>query len=518
MEPESFKPVNGGPKYSYQPSSPFDQTSSIFSQDRPILSNDNGSAIMIRKLPSNTSNEALRSLLIFTKDLISVELVPSHFADDSNHLTAIARFHTSTAANEARSLLNGKPNTIGNAEMIVDVVSLSPGGTYGPRRNTMEQRSPDSINGGSGNQLTRQSSKFNDTFQALDRVSPPRVQSFNGGELPNKMFSPQSPIGQPLERQRVSGKSVIEDGEDDETGKLLNDPVAFVQNDMAANMSGQTRRPTVPSIPTRYASMGINSPGMVSPSGTGLTSPRGPMPSPTPFGPPGIPSMGSNQNYQVQNSQYMQRYSNPPANPADQNPPCNTLYVGNLPVDTSEDELKSLFSKQRGYRRLCFRAKNNGPMCFVEFEDITAATKALDELYGRQLTNSTKGGIRLSFSKNPLGVRAGQPVPAGLPSPMSPTSPMSGMNGIGVRSFTGVNRPPPGLTGPPGLINANGANMNGLTGMGSPHNLSLNGAFNSPSSPTGPFGMSGMRSPTMSSVSGGWDGYQRGFHDYLAER
>ncbi|KAL7665666.1 RRM domain-containing protein [[Candida] zeylanoides] len=111
----------------------------------------------------------------------------------------------------------------------------------------------------------------------------------------------------------------------------------------------------------------------------------------------------------------------PPANPADQNPPCNTLYVGNLPPDATEVELRALFSPQKGFRRLSFRTKtqsqsnpnanshNHGPMCFVEFEDVAHATRALAELYGRALprpggTNG-KGGIRLSFSKNPLGVR-----------------------------------------------------------------------------------------------------------------
>ncbi|CAG8461148.1 7193_t:CDS:2 [Paraglomus occultum] len=93
-------------------------------------------------------------------------------------------------------------------------------------------------------------------------------------------------------------------------------------------------------------------------------------------------------------------------NPADQNPPCNTLYVGNLPMNTSEEELKQLFSKCPGYKRMCFRTKQNGPMCFVEFEDVHYATQAMTELYGNPLSNSVKGGIRLSFSKNPLGVRS----------------------------------------------------------------------------------------------------------------
>ncbi|MCP8717121.1 MAG: hypothetical protein M5E90_06850 [Asgard group archaeon] len=112
----------------------------------------------------------------------------------------------------------------------------------------------------------------------------------------------------------------------------------------------------------------------------------------------------------------------PPANPADQNPPCNTLYVGNLPPDATEAELRTLFSPQKGFRRLSFRTKNqsstngsgstshnHGPMCFVEFEDVAHATRALAELYGSALPRPNggngKGGIRLSFSKNPLGVR-----------------------------------------------------------------------------------------------------------------
>lgn len=95
----------------------------------------------------------------------------------------------------------------------------------------------------------------------------------------------------------------------------------------------------------------------------------------------------------------------PAQNNIDQNPPCNTLYVGNLPLNTNEEELRMMFSKCPGYKRLSFRTKSNGPMCFVEFEDIQYATIALQELHGNPLSNSVKGGIRLSFSKNPLGVR-----------------------------------------------------------------------------------------------------------------
>ncbi|KAI8982775.1 hypothetical protein BD414DRAFT_418922 [Trametes punicea] len=100
---------------------------------------------------------------------------------------------------------------------------------------------------------------------------------------------------------------------------------------------------------------------------------------------------------------------------SDHNPPINTLYVGNLPTSSSpggytlsflEDRLRDLFSKQPGYRKLCFRQKSNGPMCFVEFENVEYATKALNDLYGDTLNGLVRnGGIRLSYSKNPLGVR-----------------------------------------------------------------------------------------------------------------
>ncbi|KAI9366385.1 hypothetical protein BD770DRAFT_311575 [Pilaira anomala] len=92
-------------------------------------------------------------------------------------------------------------------------------------------------------------------------------------------------------------------------------------------------------------------------------------------------------------------------NSANQNPPCNTLYVGNLPPSTNEDELRLLFEKCEGYKRMCFRNKPQGPMCFVEFEGVEYAAHAMNEHQGHLLSNSIKGGIRLSFSKNPLFIK-----------------------------------------------------------------------------------------------------------------
>jgi hypothetical protein len=105
---------------------------------------------------------------------------------------------------------------------------------------------------------------------------------------------------------------------------------------------------------------------------------------------------------QRSNSVMMQPTS---TNLADQNPPCNTLYVGNLPSNTIEDELRQLFSKCTGYKRMYFRTKPQGPMCFVEFDDVIYASQTMSDLQGQALSNSLKGGIRLSFSKNPLFIK-----------------------------------------------------------------------------------------------------------------
>jgi hypothetical protein len=267
------------------------------------------------------------------------------------------------------------------------------------------------------------------------------------------------------ERTRITGKSVINDSvDDDETGELLKDPVAYAEN----GPSAQARRPTNPQIPiSRMAGLSLNTNSAAGPASlnsfatpTALTS----MSHANPMSPT-LTNGGPPVNYQL-GSQHYQRHNFPPVNPADQNPPCNTLYVGNLPIDTSEDELKAMFSKQRGYKRLCFRTKQNGPMCFVEFEDVSFATKALHELYGHPLHNSIKGGIRLSFSKNPLGVRSGQGMSS--PGPQNVPGVMQGMNGAmlggAVSTFSTASGPPPGLSAPPGL----GPNRMRYTGAMSP--------------------------------------------------
>lgn len=427
-----------------------------------------GTAILMRKLPRNTSREELRSMLLFAKDLKEADFVPNDSDEDRGFLTAVARFRSAAAAAEAQIMLDGKPNTAGQATMIIEILCASSGTSLG-RRNTVENSAPrinaNSIAPPSHPQLPRQSSRFGGTFQSMERISPPSVDappsrdlsSSDGSSHLQTIFSPQSPLGNGVpEHSRISGKSVInQDGNDDDTGELLKDPVAYMNNDHSKPTSTLSRRSTNPQLPvSRFSNLSLNT-NMTSPPPPGYTSPRSNinMHTPTSAMSPTMGGMGPNTGYQT-NHQYP-RHNYPPVNPADQNPPCNTLYVGNLPIDTSEDELKAMFSKQRGYKRLCFRTKQNGPMCFVEFEDVSFATKTLNELYGVQLHNSVKGGIRLSFSKNPLGVRAGQQGSVNPATPLSPQGPMPTSGGsLGPMSpggFSTAHGPPPGLSVPPGL-------------------------------------------------------------------
>ena len=455
-------------------------------------------ALLIRMLPRHTTLESLNAMLLFAKDFVGAHFLPADLQQDQGYASAVARFQSYPAAHEVKNLLNGKQKNPNEPPLCVEMIQYPSGGGLGNRGNKSGMaynRVNSSSSTGSSNGQSRQPSRYNGTFQNVERISPPNgVSGFNNGASlsptdgpPPSYFSPQSPAGQAMgDRQRVSGKDVIrEDGIDDEPGDLLNDPVGFARNDSLGQLS---RHPTNPQLPLgQFSNLSLNTNPATSPPLSGYTSPGSNMPLQSPISAMSPSNMGPNTPYQMA-TQYHPRSHYPPVNPADQNPPCNTLYVGNLPLNTSEDELKTIFSKQRGYKRLCFRTKTAGPMCFVEFEDITFATKALHELYGHCLHNSAKSGIRLSFSKNPLGVRNGQPGGMGPPTPLSPSGPMPGMNGLGITPFSTANGPPPGLTAPPGL-NSPATEMNGMI---------------SPTTIGGPFGMDmslGLRSGAISPYS-----------------
>jgi hypothetical protein len=435
-------------------------------------------SVLIRRLPVNTTEDALRSMVVWSKEFTDAEVLSQEKSEDAGFRSAVLHFKSHTGALEAKTMLDGKPNIANDAKMIVEILYGSPTTSRRFTVDTTVNAGPSSTTSStasSAGPTPRQSSRFNGSFSTAQRVSPTNNNgNYANNELPNpessvhyqSLFSPQSPIGNHLnDRTRITGKSLINNDsvDDDETGELLKDPVAYAENGAA---SIQARRPTNPQIPinARMAGLSLTTSNTAGPTPLSSYTPQPTLPSMPHANAMSPVSMngGPPANYQL-GSQHYQRHNFPPVNPADQNPPCNTLYVGNLPIDTSEDELKAMFSKQRGYKRLCFRTKQNGPMCFVEFEDVSFATKALHELYGHPLHNSVKGGIRLSFSKNPLGVRSGPGMVASGPANISGV--MSSMNGVMVGghggNFSTANGPPPGLSAPPGL----GPNRMGYTGI-----------------------------------------------------
>jgi hypothetical protein len=386
-------------------------------------------------------------MLVWSQELVEVELLPVEKSTDQGYLTALLKFRTMAGAQDAKRLLDGCSNTSGE-KMIVEILGDDPPVTH--------QQPAEPVHNG--------------VFQPLESISPQTTNVYPGHELPQteanlqRIFSSQSPIGNHLtEPGRVTGKSLIaNDSFDDnyDTPNLVDDALSYV------NAPRRATAPTVPINGLTALSLNTNMPPSAPSSlpqyGSGLSAQSGPM------SPSGKGAFG----YQAPNQSPFGRMNYPHANTADQNPPCNTLYVGNLPMDTAEEELKTLFSKQRGYKRLCFRTKGNGPMCFVEFEDIPFASKALTELYGKLLSNSNKGGIRLSFSKNPLGVRAGQ-----NPAHANPGA-LGGMNGNlagSVNAFGSANRPAPGP--PPGLPQPMLGNGRGPFHGAAPMNPSPAGSF-----------------------------------------
>lgn len=465
------------PTYSHPIPSHFDRDSAMSGGSRTQYSSSPSSFALLRRLPLDTSEHTVRLMTTFSKELTDIQILPEDQSEDPGFRSALLRFKSPAGAQEAKNMLDGRSHSGSSAPMIVEVGNVGPASNWMYSLDTAVPNAPSTNTSSATSSTTssRQPSRFNGSFQPLERVSPPMNGIYGSGELANSepthyhnLFTSQSPIGTHLERTRMSGKTLINnDGpDDDETGELLKDPVAYAEH-------AQQRRANVPHpLASRMASLSLHTSGASGP------------PAMHTFGHPNMPSMPAHSNVVSPTSaigsgaNFNSRYRGnnlPPANPADQNPPCNTLYVGNLPIDTAEEELKALFSKQRGYKRLCFRTKQNGPMCFVEFEDVTFATKALTELYGCPLHNSVKGGIRLSFSKNPLGVRSGQ-----APS-QTPSGNMPGMNGMmsgTANGFAAANGPPPGLGAPPGL-NTNRLAFSGNNGVGGSYAA---GGFSSPAS------------------------------------
>lgn len=87
------------------------------------------------------------------------------------------------------------------------------------------------------------------------------------------------------------------------------------------------------------------------------------------------------------------------------NLPCTTLFVANLEKGCTEQQLREIFARTNGFRRLKIHDKGSGsPVCFVEYQDVQTAILAKHFLTGTIMPPGEKaGGIRIEFAKSKMG-------------------------------------------------------------------------------------------------------------------
>ncbi|KAI8544798.1 hypothetical protein RHMOL_Rhmol08G0322700 [Rhododendron molle] len=84
------------------------------------------------------------------------------------------------------------------------------------------------------------------------------------------------------------------------------------------------------------------------------------------------------------------------------NPPCNTLFIGNLGENVNEDELRGLFIMQPGFKQMKVLRQERHTVCFIEFEDVNSATNVHHTLQGAVIPSSSSIGMRIQYPSHSL--------------------------------------------------------------------------------------------------------------------
>ncbi|KAK1608660.1 hypothetical protein QYE76_032333 [Lolium multiflorum] len=79
------------------------------------------------------------------------------------------------------------------------------------------------------------------------------------------------------------------------------------------------------------------------------------------------------------------------------NPPCNTLFIGNLGETVVEEELRGLFCLQPGFKQMKVLRQDRNTVCFIEFEDVGSASAVHHTLQGAVIPSSGRGGMRIQY-------------------------------------------------------------------------------------------------------------------------
>lgn len=98
------------------------------------------------------------------------------------------------------------------------------------------------------------------------------------------------------------------------------------------------------------------------------------------------------------------------------NPPCNTIFIGNLGENINEEELRGLFGAQPGFKQMKIIRQERHTVCFIEFEDVHSAANVHHSFQGAVIPSSGSVGMRIQYSKNPFGKRKDSFNPGGGPN------------------------------------------------------------------------------------------------------
>eukprot|EP00708_Paratrimastix_pyriformis_P002520 GAFH01001268.1.p1 GENE.GAFH01001268.1~~GAFH01001268.1.p1 ORF type:complete len:552 (-),score=99.06 GAFH01001268.1:84-1739(-) len=130
--------------------------------------------------------------------------------------------------------------------------------------------------------------------------------------------------------------------------------------------------------------------------------------------------------------------------------PCATLFIANLEVGTTDQDLRALFSRCPGLTQTRTLSKGDQVLGFVEFYNVQYANMAMQAMQGSQELCSRRrgGGLRIEFSRNP-GAPKTVP-PAAMGGMGMGMGPMGGYGGYG----TAANSIPLGGGGGGGQVTA----------------------------------------------------------------
>ncbi|CAI8033020.1 Cell wall integrity protein scw1 [Geodia barretti] len=134
-----------------------------------------------------------------------------------------------------------------------------------------------------------------------------------------------------------------------------------------------------------------------------------PSPSPTP-----TPVSASHQHHY--HTQHQPSPSLPPSSLSSSSSSpvsCSTLFVANLELHHTEDEVANLFGNCAGFVRAKLFTRGGPPVAFVEFKNVECASSAMEKIQGYILPNSKRvNGLRIEYARQKMGEQFRSPTTA----------------------------------------------------------------------------------------------------------